>query len=101
MIGRGTTPTHTFTLPCDSSLIKSMMIIYAQDDVEVFHKDTEDCSFEGNTVKVTLTQSDTLLLDHKRNVQLQLRVLTNDGVAFRSNIETVAVGKILNDEVLE
>lgn len=97
---RGTTPTHTFTLPCDASMIKEVMIIYAQSDVEKFHKDAEDCKMDGNTVSVTLSQEDTFLLDHKSMVQIQLRVLTKHGDALASDIKIIPVKKCLNDEVL-
>ena len=100
MIGRATTPTHTFRIALDISLIKALMVIYAQSDKEVFHKNLEDCTLDGNTIKVTLSQAETLKLDHERNVQIQIRGLTHDGVAFRSKIVTVSVGKILNEDVL-
>ena len=101
MIRRGTTPTHTFTLPCDSSVIKEVMIIYAQNDAEVICKTKDHCKIEGNTVTVTLTQSDTLKFNHRYNVQVQVRILTLDGVAAASDIEVVSVRKLLNDEVME
>lgn len=97
---RGTTPTHTFTLPCDASMVKEVMIIYAQGDVEVFHKDTEDCKLDGETVSVTLTQEDTFLLDHKQRVQIQIRVLTHGGDALASDVKIVSIKKCLNEEVL-
>lgn len=98
---RGTTPTHTFTLPCDASMVKEVMVIYGQDDTEVFHKDTEDCKLEGDTVSVTLTQEDTFLFDHKKRVQIQLRVLTDGGDALASDVKITSIKKCLNEEVLE
>ena len=101
MIGRGTTPTHRIRLKnFDSSLIKRLMIIYAQGDVEVFHKNEEACTLDGENITITLTQEETLKLNHTCNVQIQVRGLTHDGVAFRSKIVTTAVGKILNEEIL-
>ena len=97
---RGTTPQHTFTIPFDVSLAKEVMIIYAQNDVEVFRKTTEDCQMYGKTISVTLTQEDTLLLNHKHNVQIQVRLLTNDGKALVSNVKLVSVRKCLNSEVM-
>lgn len=97
---RGTTPTHTFTLPCDASMVKEVMIIYAQGDAEIFHKDTENCVLGGETVSITLTQEDTFLLDHKKSVQIQIRVLTIGGDALASSIKTVPIKKCLNEEVL-
>lgn len=100
MIRQGTTPQHTFTIPFDVSLAKEIMIIYAQNDVEVFRKTTEDCAIERNTISVTLKQEDAFKLDHKQNVQIQARILTMDGNALASDVKVVSVGKCLNSEVM-
>ena len=97
---RGTTPTHTFRLPFDGSMVAEAMVIYAQNDVEVFHKDTYDCTVKGNTIKVTLDQEDTLMLSHSSNVQIQLKVKTTEGVVLVSVPNVISVQKCLNDEVL-
>lgn len=97
---RGTTPTHTYTLPFEVSTIKEVKIIYSQADEIVFCKKTEDCSLNGRTVTTTLTQEETFMLDCKKMVQIQIRVLTLDGKAIASNILNVAVKKCLDDEVL-
>ena len=97
---RGTTPTHTFTLPFAVSMVDDVMVIYAQNDVEVFQKNTRDCVLEGNTIQTTLTQDDTLRLDHRQNVQVQLRVLTIDGTAMASRVYVMGVEQCLNDEVM-
>lgn len=97
---RGTTPTHTFKLPFDASQVKEAMVIYAQNDVEVFHKDTFDCTLNGKEISTTLTQDETFMLSHHSNVQIQLRVLTVDDVALASNVQVVSVQKCLNDEVM-
>lgn len=98
---RGTTPTHIFSIPFDASEVKEAMIIYAQNDVEVFRKETDDCVLDGRDIKVTLTQEDTLLLSSKYNVQIQLRILTDDGKALASSVKIVGVDQCLNDEVLQ
>lgn len=97
---RGTTPTHKFTLPFDTSLIKEVMVIYAQDDVEVFHKSTDECILKENTVTTELTQIETLSLSEERPVQIQLRMLTSEGKAIKTKPRTVSPGVCLNDEVL-
>lgn len=97
---RGTTPKHTFTIPLDAENVAEVMIIYAQDDAEVFHKETKDCEMTGRTISVTLSQEDTLLFDHTRNAQIQLRLLTTEGVALASHIIVLTVGKLLSDEVI-
>lgn len=97
---RGTTPTHTFMIPFDTSRIEDLRISYAQSDREIIVKDKDDCTLEGNTIKVTLSQEDTFLFDCKKTVALQVRVKTLDGTALSSEIITVKVGKCLNNEVL-
>lgn len=97
---RGTTPTHKFTLPFDTSLIKEVMVIYAQDDVEVFHKSTDECILEGNTVTTKLTQIETLSLAQDRPVSVQLRALTLEGDAIKTKPRMLSPGVCYNDEVL-
>lgn len=97
---RGTTPTHTFTLPFDVSNVAKCKIIYSQDDVQVFCKRTEDCVLDGADVRVTLTQEDTFKFDCKKLVQIQVRVLTGGGNLITSDVMVTTVGKCLDDEVL-
>ena len=97
---KGTTPTHTFTIPFDTSKVDKVKIIYAQDDVVVLEKRTSDCTLLDNTIKVTLAQEDTFRFDHEKAVEIQIRVLTNDDKAFKSLPYVVGVTKCLDDEVL-
>ena len=97
---RGTTPTHTFKIPFDTNSISEVRVIYAQDDVVIFTKTEDDCVLEGDSIIVTLTQEDTFKFNHKRSVQIQLRVLTAKGEVLSSVIENVGVSKCLDDEVL-
>lgn len=97
---RGTTPTHTFKLPFDASIVQKAMVIYAQNDAVVLEKQAQDCTMQDNEISVTLTQEDTLKFDCHFKVQIQLRILTNQGQALASDIHIVSVGKCLNDEVL-
>lgn len=97
---RGTTPTHTFTLPFDTNLVKCVKVIYAQNDRVILTKKTDDCILSENKVKVKLTQEDTFAFDCKYTVQIQIRALALDGDSLISDIYTVSVGKCLDDEVL-
>lgn len=97
---RGTTPTHTFNIPFDTSAVNEVKIIYAQDDEVVLEKRTEDCALEGQTISVTLTQDDTFRFDCKKAVEIQVRVLTAGGNALTSVPVKVGVSKCLDDEVL-
>lgn len=97
---RGTTPTHSFKLPFDCSNISAAMVIYAQDNVEIFHKNKNDCEIDKDVVLVHLTQEETLKFDCNKNVQIQLKVkMANDEVLV-SPVYVNSVGRCLNDEVL-
>jgi hypothetical protein len=97
---RGTTPTHIFNIPFDTSLVDEVKVTYAQDDVVVLEKHTVDCTLEGATISVTLTQEDTFLFNCKKAVEVQIRVLTINGEAFASIVEKIGVSKCLDNEVL-
>ena len=97
---RGTTPTHSFTTDLHTSLIKEVKITYAQADAVKFCKRTSDCTLTDYTIQITLTQEETLSLDCKQTVQVQIRVLTNDGQVKSTPVQAVPVEKCLDSEVL-
>lgn len=99
-VARGTTPTHTFNIPVDASLVEDVRIVYAQNNKEVFRKETFDCDKVGNQIKVTLTQDETLLLNHRIPVEIQCQFKTTDGTVFASIPNIIAVQKCLCNEVL-
>ena len=100
MITRGTTPTITFSLPYDTKLFKVIWVTFSQNDKEVFTVETENLSLIGKEVKLTVTQEQTLLLDNDKNVDIQLRVLTQKDNAITSNIIKTSVGRILKEGVI-
>ena len=97
---RGTTPTNTFELPFDATNIEEVVVIYAQNDVEVFQKNTADCEIKDNVITVKLTQEETLMLNHKVNVQIQVWVKTKGNDVVGSDIIVVDVDKCLKDGVM-
>lgn len=101
IIIQGTTPEHEFTLPFDTSLIKELRISYGQKGKEVLVKYDEDCIYNGNVIKVSLTQEDTFMLNPKLLVDVQLRVLTkNDQIHINDDDIQLRVKGSLNSEVL-
>lgn len=92
---------HTFTLPFDTSLIRQVRVLYAQNDTLVLVKETEDCKLDGKTITVTLTQKDTLLFDQNDKAEIQLRVLTTAGQALASHPKEEYVYKLLEDVEIE
>lgn len=97
---QGTTPTHTFHLPFDSSNIKALEITYAQHDTVLFTKEYADCILDSNAVTVELTQEDTFKFDITTPIQMQLRVLTITNQAYATDILLTSISKSLSKEVL-
>ena len=97
---QGTTPTHIFTLSVNPSTLKTVLITYAQDGKIIVEKTLDDCEVSGNTISVTLTQTDTLAIRATGYVQVQVRAITEDGEALTSNIMRAVMEPALNQEVL-
>ena len=99
-IDRGTNPENTFTLPFELVAPQQIWLSYAQDDIVLIDKDKSSIVISGAELKVQLTQEDTLKLDHRKPVQVQVRILTADGAAIRSGIKEYSVSKILKDGII-
>lgn len=97
---RGTTPTFIFNLPFDVSNIKSAYITIKSRGTEV-EKAVTDCSLNGTTITVKLTQEETLALPESQIAGVQLRVLTNDNEALASDVFPIKVEEILKEGVIE
>lgn len=97
---RGTTPTFTFNLPFDTSLVKKAFITIRSKGVEV-EKGIEDCVLDGTTIGTSLTQEETLRLPKNRQAEIQLRVLTKDNVALATEIYAIQVADILKEGVIQ
>jgi hypothetical protein len=97
---KGTTPTHTFNVPIDTSLIKEVKITYSQMDKEKLVKRTEECTIGEGVITTRLSQEDTFKFEGNMIVTIQLRVLTLGGDALIAEPIMMAVGKCLDDEVL-
>lgn len=79
----GTTPTHTFTLPYDTNLIKDLVITYSQYDNMVFQKSLSDCALSGNKIAVNLSKEDTMKL--KDDIyDIQIEVTTQEDKVIKS-----------------
>jgi hypothetical protein len=97
---RGTTPTHVFNVTIDTSLLSKVRIVYAQANKVILAKENPDVKIEENIISVRLTQEETLLFDHQKNMQIQLEALTLSGDVLKTDIMNCDVRKCLNDEVL-
>lgn len=97
---RGTTPTHTITLSVPLDDLKDFVVTYAQNKKVVLEKTKADYTVEEDKLVITLTQEETLKFNHDDLVEVQAKVLTMSGAVFASQIESVFVGRILNEGVL-
>lgn len=98
---RGTTPTLKFTLPFDTSTLDAVWVTIAQGGKVIINKEKSDCDLKGNDISVTLTQEETLALTAGNKTEIQLRVLTTDGLALASAIFRENTDYILKDGVIE
>ena len=96
---RGTTPTLQFVLPFAANIIDVLDIAFSQQLQPyapaqiVLDKNLSDCTLDGDTISLVLSQEDTLALSSAQDVEIQLRILSN-GSALASQIITVPVGRI-------
>ena len=97
---RGTTPTHTFTLPFDTSMLSQVRIVYSQMGRVVLVKTGDDITMSGTEIKTRLTQEDTFAFSCSRPVEIQVRVLTKSGEAKNSDIVEESVKRCLENEVI-
>ena len=97
---RGTTPTHTFNLPLDASLIKEVKVTYAQGGAVILERRAADCEIQGSTVTIRLTQEDTFKFDCSKKVYIQVRALLTSGECISSRILMTSVESCLDNEVL-
>ena len=98
---RGTTPTLKFTLPFDTSTLDAVWVTIAQGGKVIINKEKSDCDLKGTDISVTLTQAETLTLTAGNKTDIQLRVLTTDGLALASEIFRENTDYILKDGVIE
>lgn len=102
---RATTPTHTFTLPIQTSTCSEILVTYKQGKI-LLDKHYEDgtlppgMTLDGKNVVIRFSQEETLKFNAKNPVQVQVRVLTNDNNALASQKFNVSVEDVLNEEVL-
>lgn len=97
-IGRGTTPTVTYTFKVvDPADITVAYLTIKQRGNLTIEKTLETADVGEKTLKWTLTQQETLLLQDKSNAEMQLRYRLRDGSAHRTNVTVFMPEVILKD----
>lgn len=97
---QGTTPLHEFVLPMSTDILQEIEIVYAQGGRTVMCLHMKDMDCEGNKAIYRLTQEDTFHFGDGGNVEIQVRVKTNDGNVLGSDSIYLTVDKCLSTEVL-
>lgn len=106
IIRRGTTPTHTFTLPVKSEDVEAIYVTYAQFETAVVELSGDDVSLtdvkdaesdSGSVASITLSQTDTLLFNGGASAEVQVRFKSNDGTAFASQKIKIIIEDVIKD----
>lgn len=95
---RGTTPTHTCTIPSslDVSTLSEIYITYSQFGRPKLEKTKEDITIDGQTLTINLSQAETLSFKVGK-ARIQLRAVSAIGKAYASDIKEIQVEEILKD----
>lgn len=97
----GTTPELTFNLPFDTSNIKSLYVTIKDKNKRMVLEKTEaDCTLSGDTVTLELSQEETLLFEERTKARMQIRVLTKNDKALKSQVFTLDIGELLKEGVI-
>lgn len=97
---RGTTPTVEFELPMEVNTLSQLYVTFCQGGISRIEKTLADCVAAGTVLSTRLTQEETLRLNDKKPVEIQLRVKTMHGEVLASEIIEVTVERILKDGVI-
>lgn len=101
-IRRGTTATIEILIPDDINISEAVAVFVTvgQNDIPVIEKSIEQLLIEDQTVKASLTQEETLSLNHKINASIQIRLRLANGGAFASQKKTVEVKDVIKEGVI-
>lgn len=96
---QGTTPTLQITVNnIDLADMEHIYVVFEQNG-NLLKKSMTDLKVENNVISVLLTQEETLSFKNG-NCNIQLRMITYDGIAMASPIKTINVYSVLNKEVI-
>ena len=96
---RGTTPTHTFNCSIDATQFTKLNIAYAQNNSIVLEKGLEDCTINGNSIVVKLTEEESLKFKHGTAVEIQIRAGIGEE-RIVSPIMSTTVDRLIRDGAL-
>lgn len=102
---RVTTPTHTFTLPIETATCSEILVTYRQGKIKIDKHSKNGTlpsgmTLDGKNVIIRLTQEETKKFEAEDFSSVQVRVLTNAGDSFASQIFSVMIDEVMNEEIL-
>ncbi len=96
---QGTTPTIQITInDIDLNEMQNIYVVFEQNGY-ILKKESKDLNIEKNVISVMLSQEETLNFK-EGTCNIQIRMITGEGVAIASPIKTTTVCRILNKEVI-
>lgn len=99
MIARATTPDIIFNFKhFNLEQVEKMELTITQYDHKLVKREN-DLEVEGNTIRYTMTQQETLMFDAKADAEVQFRFLVS-GKTIPTAIKKIRVDRTLNDEVI-
>lgn len=100
MVPRGTTPTirYTFSIVEVENIASAYLTI--QQGSLVIEKSLADADVGDGYLEWNLSQSETLSLDEKENIEIQCKYKMTDGKVYTSKIYTTDVYKILKEDII-
>lgn len=97
---RGTTPSYVITIKGMDSLDGMSIEVDIKQGSALIKFDKDEVVIDEDTISISLTQEQTLTLS-TGTAKLQVRGITQSGIAWASNIVTIPVNPILRAGVIE
>ena len=100
---RGSTPTVTLEIEdVDLSQLKNLSVTFSQNGkILKKYKGDDAMVIEPHRLLITLTQEETLSFKSSYPVEIQVKMLTQEGKVIPTTIEQVPITAILDDEVMK
>ena len=98
---RGTTPALNFKFKNNLSElnITALFLTFSQNDTVILEKTLEEIEIVDNTIKVNLSQEETLKIEDKKVLHIQARIKV-DEKAYATNIIKTSLNAILKEGVI-
>ncbi len=97
-ICQGTTPTLTWDIPYDVAALAAANVTIQQYGRTLIERSLKDCHCEGKQISVTLTQEETLMLDHRCPAKIQAAVRSVSDTTARTRVDALEIVEALKKE---